>query len=132
LILKGIVLVTEISIIIGDITVTAELNDSATSKLLADKLPIEADYNTWGDEIYFTIPVKTGSENPKSVVKAGEIGYWPPGNAFCIFYGATPGSTVDEIRPASPVNPLGHIKGNPDIFKKIAGKYRKIRLELKK
>lgn len=122
----------EISIIIGNVTVTAELNDSATSKLLIGKLPIEAEYNTWGDEIYFTIPVKTGGENPKSVVKAGEIGYWPPGNAFCIFYGATPGSTVDEIRPASPVNPLGYVKDNPDIFKKIAGKNRKIRLELKK
>lgn len=119
----------DISILIGDVTIPAELNDSATAREIAAKLPIEADFSTWGDEIYFPVPVRKGLENGKAVVEMGELGYWPPGTAFCIFYGATPGSTEDRIRPASPVNPIGMIKGNPDVFKSLAGEPGKIRLE---
>ncbi len=119
----------EISIIIGDESVLAELNDSETARKIAEKLPIEAEFSTWGDEIYFTIPVKTPEENSRDIVELGEIAYWPPGNAFCIFYGATPGSTEEEIRPASPVNPLGRIKGDPKIFKELAAKSRSIKLQ---
>ena len=109
--------------------VSAELNNSDTALAIRDKLPIEADFSTWGDEIYFSIPVKLGSENNKDVVELGELGYWPPGNAFCIFYGATPGSTEDEIRPASPVNPIGKIKGDPKVFKTLALKSGRILIE---
>ena len=119
----------EIIIVLGNESIRAELNDSKTADLVFSKLPIEANFSTWGDEIYFTIPVETGSENGKDVVEAGEIAYWPPGNAFCIFYGATPGSTEDEIRPASPVNPLGKVKGDLVFFKKRAASSRSIRLE---
>ena len=77
--------------ILGDESVSAELNDSNTAQQIAAKLPIEADFSTWGDEIYFSIPVRADSENGKEIVELGELGYWPPGNAFCIFYGATPG-----------------------------------------
>ena len=118
-----------ISIIIDGETIPAELNDSETAKKIIDELPIESEFSTWGDEIYFSIPVKTGSENSKDIMELGEIAYWPPGNAFCIFYGATPGSTEDEIRPASPVNPLGRIKGNPEIFKGLATKSNTIKIE---
>ena len=118
-----------IKITIGKVSVQAELNDSETAKLIIAKLPIESDFSTWGDEIYFPISVKTSGENSKDIVELGEIGYWPPGNAFCIFYGATPGSTEDEIRPASPVNPIGWIKGYPKIFKKLVKKSQKIRIE---
>jgi uncharacterized protein len=118
-----------ISIIIGGKTVAAELNDSATAREIAAQLPIEANFSTWGDEIYFPIPVKKGSENGKEVVEMGELGYWPPGNAFCIFYGATPGSTEDCIEPASPVNPVGKVTGDPKVFKSLARKARTIRLE---
>ena len=118
-----------ISIVIGGETVTAELNDSETARAIAEKLPIEADFSTWGDEIYFPIPVKKGLENGKDVVEMGELGYWPPGNAFCIFYGATPGSTEDHIEPASPVNPIGKVTGNSKVFKSLARKSHKIRLE---
>jgi len=109
--------------------VSAELNNSDTALAIRDKLPIEADFSTWGDEIYFSIPVKMGSENIRDVVELGELGYWPPGNAFCIFYGATPGSTEDEIRPASPVNPIGKIKGDPKVFKTLALKSGRILIE---
>ncbi len=118
-----------ISIILDGVTVTAELNDSETARDIAVKLPIETEFNTWGDEIYFSIPVKRGSEHPKAVVELGELGYWPPGNAFCIFYGATPGSTADHIEPASPVNPIGRITGDPKVFKSLSRRARAIRIE---
>jgi len=67
---------------------------------------------------HFSIPVKIGEENAQQVVEKGDIGYWPPGNAFCIFFGLTPASSGDEIRAASPVNIFGSILGNPDVLKK--------------
>ena len=118
-----------ISIILGNKTIPAELNDSKTARELLAKLPIESEYSTWGDELYFPVPVKMGSENSKNIVELGEITYWPPGKAFCIFYGATPGSTENEIRPASPVNPLGYITGDPKIFKTLVKNTRIIKLE---
>ena len=68
----------EISIIIGNESIQAELNDSETAKQIIAKMPIESDFSTWGDEIYFPIPVETGAENSKDIVELGEIGYWPP------------------------------------------------------
>jgi hypothetical protein len=65
--------------------------------------------------------VEAGAENPKEVVEMGDLGYWPPGSAFCIFFGRTPASRGDEIRPASPVNVVGRISGDPRIFKKVRG-----------
>lgn len=119
----------EITITIAGESIPAELNDSDTAMEIVKKLPVNSDFNTWGDEIYFSIPVDIGSENGKDIVESGELGYWPPGNAFCIFYGATPGSTEDEIRPASPVNPIGYIKGDPKVFKTLAAKANTIKLE---
>ena len=118
-----------ISIIIGGEIVPAELNDSDTALAIVDKLPIESAFSTWGDEIYFSIPVKKGLQKGKSLVEMGELGYWPPGNAFCIFYGATPGSTEDMIRPASPVDSIGKVIGDPKIFKTLVSKSKKIKIE---
>ena len=73
----------------------------------------------WGDEIYFSIPVTLEAENQRDVVEAGDLGYWPPGSAFCIFFGHTPASRGDEIRPASPVNVFGKLTGSPEVFKKV-------------
>jgi hypothetical protein len=109
----------KITIIIEDIKTSAELNDSKTARKIWEALPIEGSVNTWGDEIYFSIPVKVGLENAKAVVSEGDLGYWPPGNAFCIFFGPTPASEGEEIRPASPVNVFGKIIGDPKIFKKV-------------
>ncbi|OQA88196.1 MAG: hypothetical protein BWY28_01590 [bacterium ADurb.Bin236] len=73
----------------------------------------------WGDEIYFSIPVsESGSADAREVVESGELGYWPPGNAFCVFFGLTPASRGGEIRAASPVNPVGRVSGDAKIFKK--------------
>jgi hypothetical protein len=103
--------------------VLADLSDEnpITARALWDALPIEARANTWGDEIYFSIPVEAEAENPKEVVEMGDLGYWPPGSAFCIFFGPTPASRGDEIRPASPVNVIGRIDGDPLVFRKVRG-----------
>ena len=101
--------------------VEASLTDEnpETAEAVWDALPIEARANTWGDEIYFGIPVKVDPENPREVVGLGDLAYWPPGNAFCIFFGRTPASRGDEIRPASAVNVFGKVKGDPKLFKKV-------------
>lgn len=109
----------KIKITAGAVQATAELNDSATANAIWDALPIKARANTWGDEIYFGIPVHVGEENGKEVVDLGDIAYWPPGSAFCIFFGPTPASRGSEIRPASAVNVVGKIEGDPKVFKSV-------------
>jgi len=109
----------KMTITAGDIKTRAQLNDSETAQKIWDILPIEGSVNTWGDEIYFFIPVKVGLENAKAVVSEGDLAYWPPGNAFCIFFGTTPVSRGNEIRPASPVNIFGKIIGDSKVFKKV-------------
>jgi hypothetical protein len=109
----------KITITVGDIKTSAELIDSKTAQKIWEALPITGSANTWGDEIYFSIPVKVGLENAKAVVSEGDLGYWPPGSAFCIFFGPTPASEGEEIRPASPVNVFGKIIGDPQVFKKV-------------
>lgn len=109
----------KIRILIGDLKVEAELNDSKTAQLIWEALPIEAKANLWGEEIYFSIPVKTGLERgAKEVVSAGDLGYWPTGHAFCIFFGPTPASRGDEIRAASAVNVIGKVLSDPKVFRK--------------
>ena len=95
------------------------LNDSNTSNLIWDSLPINSSVSTWGDEIYFSIPVNDEEEDAKEVVELGDLGFWPPGNAFCIFFGLTPASSQGEIRPASPVNIIGSINGGLDALKQV-------------
>jgi uncharacterized protein len=108
-----------IKITAGAVSATALLNDSHTAQAIWSTLPIEATGNTWGDEIYFSIPVHLGDENGQEVVELGDLGYWPPGNAFCIFFGPTPMSRGEEIRPASAVNVFGKIEGDPKVFKTV-------------
>lgn len=103
--------------------VKAELTDEyspKTFKAVVKALPIESIANKWGDEIYFNTPVSVPEENAKEVVDKGTIAYWPPGNSLCIFWGPTPASrSLDEIRPASPVNVIGKVIGNPSVFNKV-------------
>ncbi len=110
----------KIRIVAGDVSAVAELLDSKTSEDIWDALPIENTVSTWGEEIYFDIPVKsTLDETAKEVVGKGDLGYWPTGNAFCIFFGPTPASEGDEIRPASAVNIVGRVEGDVEIFKSV-------------
>jgi hypothetical protein len=109
-----------ISIKAGKIEATAELNDTKTAQAIWDALPIKSRGNRWGEEIYFSIPPKLEAENSREVVEVGDLGYWPPGTAFCIFFGPTPMSRGKEIRPASPVNVFGKISGDASVFKQVA------------
>jgi len=112
--------VKKITIKTEDLKVDAGLNDSNTAQKIWKALPIEGNVNTWGDEIYFSIPVNIGLENAEEVVSEGDLGYWPPGSAFCIFFGTTPVSRGNEIRAASPVNIFGKIIGDSKVFKKAS------------
>ncbi len=110
-----------IQIAAGSVTVTAALNESATADAIWKALPIEARGNTWGDEIYFGIPVFVQqAADAKSIVELGDLGYWEPGHAFCMFFGPTPMSRGNEIRPASPVNVFGKIEGDATVLKQVA------------
>ncbi|HUM14724.1 MAG TPA: cyclophilin-like fold protein [Candidatus Nitrosotalea sp.] len=108
-----------IRITVGAITADAVLNDSRTAGAIWDALPLSIAGQTWGDEIYFAIPVKAKPEHASEVVAKGDLAYWPPGSAFCIFYGPTPASRGDEIRAASPVNVFGRLLGDPTVFKPV-------------
>ncbi|MBS7609407.1 hypothetical protein KEJ36_00185 [Candidatus Bathyarchaeota archaeon] len=92
-----------------------------TAEEILKALPIEGIANRWGDEIYFSIPVRLGEENAQEVVEEGDLAYWPPGHALCIFFGPTPVSDTEKPKAASPVNVFGKIKGDPKIFKKVRG-----------
>lgn len=109
-----------ITIRAGEIAMQAELGEGVTAKLIWEALPIQGRVNRWGDEIYFSIPVHTGSESDaRADVEVGELGYWPPGSAFCIFFGPTPASSGSKPRAASPVNILGRVLGNASEFRKV-------------
>jgi len=119
----------KIKIKAGSLEAEAVLNDSATAQKIWEALPLEARANTWGDEIYFAIPVKAPLEKTaQELVEVGDLGYWPSGNAFCIFFGPTPMSRGNEVRPASAVNVIGHVSGEAGAFKKVPSG-SKIRLE---
>ena len=82
-----------IRITAGDVTLAAELNDSPTAAAIVEALPIEASGSRWGEEIYFSIPVEGQlAPDARADMAVGELAYWPPGNAFCIFFGLTPAS----------------------------------------
>jgi hypothetical protein len=108
-----------IQIIAGEIEVTAELNDTGTAQAIWETLPINSRANLWGNEIYFSIPLSLELEAGQELVDVGDLGYWPDGNAFCIFFGPTPVSQGDEIRPASPVTVFGKVIGDATVFKKV-------------
>jgi len=97
----------------GPVVLEGELFDSPTARAVFDVLPIETTFNVWGDEFYFEIPVDMPlDETATTEVKAGDIGYWPPGRAIAIFFGPTPLSSGSEPVAASAVNIVGRIKGD--------------------
>jgi hypothetical protein len=103
----------EILIRFANMSFAATLNEGPTADAIWQQLPIEGQVTTWGDEIYFEIPVEMPQESDaRQEVEVGELGYWPMGSAFCIFFGPTPVSTDEQPRAYSPVNILGEILGD--------------------
>ena len=112
----------DITIKVGPVELNAVLNDTPTAKKIAGVLPLTSRFNTWGDEIYFTIPVEAElEESAKEEVQIGDLGYWPAGNAFCIFFGPTPMSRAGMIIPASAVNIIGNVIDNAVRLKTVMG-----------
>ncbi len=109
----------EITIAAGTLELSAELNNTATADAVWNALPISASGNTWGDEIYFRIPVASEPEDLREVVEFGDLAFWPPGNAFCIFFGPTPASRGDEIRAASGVVVIGRVTGDAAALRQV-------------
>ena len=108
-----------IRITAGEVARTARLNQSRTADAIWQALPIEGRASRWGDEIYFPIPLELEPEDARDVVEKGDLGYWPPGSAFCLFWGRTPASQADEIRAASPVNVFGRIEQGAGDFGRV-------------
>jgi hypothetical protein len=111
----------------GEFRVELTRSNRETADAIWAALPFESKTERWGDEIYFKIPVKFGEENTQTVVKIGDVAYWPPGESMCIFFGPTPVSEADEPRAYSPVSVFGKVIGEPMVLKKI-GSGEKIRV----
>ena len=110
-----------IKITVGELSLPAELNDGPTAQQIWEALPIEGRANVWGDEIYFEIPIMASQAADARVeMEVGELGYWPVGHAFCIFFGPTPVSVDDRPRAYSPVNALGRVLGDATQFKTVS------------
>jgi hypothetical protein len=95
---------------LGDVVVTATLNESKTAGLVWAALPIESEAKRWGDEVYFETPIEADEEEAQADVPSGTVAYWPPGRALCLFFGQ---------RPYSPVNVIGQIEGDPNVLAEV-------------
>jgi len=109
----------QIRIKAGSVIALAELYNTKTADAIWQALPLDGNIHTWGEEIYFSIPVKIELEAGQEVVDPGDLGYWPPGSAFCIFFGPTPMSHGSEIRAASPVDVFGSLVDDPKVFREV-------------
>lgn len=110
----------KIKITAADVTLTAELYDTPTAHKIYNALPLQGSGLRWGDELYFGIPVQTELEDDaRDILHIGELGYWPVGAAFCIFWGPTPASQDDEPRAAGKVNIFGRILADAALLQRV-------------
>jgi hypothetical protein len=111
-------------------TVVVELTgeNPRTIEALRRALPFESRARRWGDEVYFETPAVAGEEKASELVNVGDVAYWPPGRALCLFFGPTPISGPGEIRPASPVNVIGRVVEGLETLRKVVSGER-VRVE---
>jgi hypothetical protein len=111
---------TQIFLTVGKVTLKGELYDTPTANAVKRILPLEEEFSTWGEEIYFNVPLKMSlDESAKQEVEIGDIGYWPPGPAIAIFFGPTPLSSGSKPVAASSVNIIGKIKEDPTPLSRV-------------
>ncbi len=103
----------------GTVAAYADLNMTSVADAVWRALPLDVKMQTWGDELYGTIPLDLPLELPQEVVALGDLAYWPPGRALCIFFGPTPASMGDEPRAASDVTVFGHVDGDSSVFRLV-------------
>jgi hypothetical protein len=108
------------NIVTGNLNITVQLNRTRTAEKLLDILPVISNVSRWGDEIYFSIPLRADIEDGVEEVEIGTVAFWPPGSALCIFFGPTPASHSDKPRAASPVTVIGRIvEIDADLIKRL-------------
>jgi len=95
----------------GNLNAILDERNPKTARMIYENLPLEGEANIWLEEIYFDVPLKLEYENPSSTTTKGDLSYWPPGSAFCIFYG--------ESQPASDVNNIGRVEDKLKLFSKV-------------
>ncbi len=111
---------SRIRITVGELTLRGELNETETARRVGETLPIHADAQRWGEEIYFSIPVQAeAADDARAQVAVGEIAFWPAGSALCIFFGSTPASTGDAPVAASPVNVIGRVLDDATVLSAV-------------
>jgi hypothetical protein len=123
---------TPVIIKIGEIKLSAELNDSPSAEKIKLLLPLEFSMSRWGDEYYGDCGIEVElSRDTREIMEIGELAVWPAGKALCIFFGPTPASKGNEPRAVSPVNPVGKLIGNPAVLEKLGNSIR-VRIEISK